>query len=237
MSPAVNLVVADGAPAKPVIVFDLDDTLFPEHSYVRSGFKAVEDSLARKKGIQGFRDVAERLFQARIRGSIFDQALIELGYHPEASLIKELVDVYRGHRPEIQFFPDAEWALSYYGAMNQVGVITDGYLVAQQKKAEALRLTEKVDVIIFSDAYGREHWKPSKTPYLELVRALNCEHSDCVYISDNPKKDFITARSLGWRTIRIKRPEGEYRNVHCEPGYNADIEIDSLFELKNHVHP
>ena len=33
-----------------ILVFDLDDTLYPERTYVESGFKAVADSLAQKFG-------------------------------------------------------------------------------------------------------------------------------------------------------------------------------------------
>ena len=33
-----------------------------------------------------------------------------------------------------------------------------------------------------------------------------------VYISDNPKKDFIAPKELGWESIRYKNPKGIYKD-------------------------
>lgn len=54
---------------------------------------------------------------------------------------------------------------------------------------------------------------------------------DCVYVGDNPKKDFIGARKLGWYTIRIRRPHGEHNALEPEPGFEAHREITSLRDL------
>jgi putative hydrolase of the HAD superfamily len=53
-----------------------------------------------------------------------------------------------------------------------------------------------------------------------------------VYVGDNPAKDFVGARALGWRTIRIRRAAGEHSLVEAQPGYEADQEIADLGELR-----
>ena len=45
-----------------VVVFDLDDTLFPERQYVLSGFRAVDMWLKEAHGLIGFYDHANALF-------------------------------------------------------------------------------------------------------------------------------------------------------------------------------
>ncbi|HTG43345.1 MAG TPA: HAD family hydrolase, partial [Verrucomicrobiae bacterium] len=172
-------------------MFDLDDTLFPESSYVRSGFEAVSAWLERTHDVQGFCLRAERLFESGARGNIFNLALTELGIPSSQERVSELVKIYREHIPSLHLHPDADWALARASACRRVGLLTDGYLIAQKRKVAALQLEGRVAAIIYSDFYGRDHWKPSPTPYCKLVEALQCRHSDCVYISDNPIKDFL----------------------------------------------
>src|SRR3546814_13775930 len=89
------------APVASVVVLDLDDTLYLERDYVRSGFKAVEQWLALERAAAGFSDTCWRLFEGGHRGDIFDQGLLELGLDSHAELVAQLVTVYREHHPDI----------------------------------------------------------------------------------------------------------------------------------------
>ena len=75
------------------------------------------------------------------------------------------------------------------------GIITDGYLVAQKRKVAALGLEQLVDYVVYSDEFGRDHWKPSSVPYLIMMKMTGCTGPDCSYVSDNPLKDFVTAKA------------------------------------------
>jgi putative hydrolase of the HAD superfamily len=216
-----------------VLVLDLDDTIYPERDYVLSGFDSVDRWLSEQRGIAGFANAARAHFQAGKRGNIFDLSLQELGVKEDAAFISTLVNVYREHRPTIEMYEDAAWALAHFRALMKVGIITDGYLVAQRNKVAALGLEAKVDAIIFSDLYGREHWKPSTVPFSKLVEQLGCAHPECIYVADNPTKDFVGARSLGWRTVQIARPGGEYCERIVAESHQAEQTIRSLFELRD----
>ena len=71
-----------------VVTFDLDDTLYLERDFVRSGFAAVGAWLATERGVRGFEACAWRLFEAGRRGDIFDRVLPRLGVAPERALIR-----------------------------------------------------------------------------------------------------------------------------------------------------
>ena len=86
---------------------------------------------------------------------------------------------------------------------------------------------------VFSDALGREFWKPSPAPYEKIMAAIPGAGGDFVYVADNPQKDFIAPNRLGWRTIQIIRPGGLYAGVEVAPEYRAQRQISSLFELKS----
>ncbi len=216
-----------------VVVFDLDDTLFPEHQFVISGFSAVSHWLATKYSVPDFFEVACHFFQQGIRQNIFNLALLELRGEYEPTIIQELVDIYRQHVPTISLYDDAKWAINYFKKYKKLGIITDGYLPTQQRKIEALDINSCFDVIIYSELYGRENWKPSPLSYQKIMEFLGCQGNECVYIGDNPVKDFVTARKLDWLTIQICREGGEYCNITPQKSHEANLKIKSLMELKN----
>ena len=51
-----------------------------------------------------------------------------------------------------------------------------------------------------------------------------------VYVGDNPAKDFVAPRALGWRTVRVRR----HGQLHHEvpSGDDVDVEITSLDQLE-----
>ena len=212
------------------VVFDMDDTLFAESEYVLSGFAAVDQSLS-AKGVSGFYEKSKELFKDGHRGSIFNDVLDYLNVPYCKNDIVKLVAIYREHKPAITMLDDAKWAVEELKSMYKLGLITDGYLDAQQNKAKALHLEKDFDVLIFTDQFGREHWKPSEKPYIEVKKLLNKEHHELIYIGDNPTKDFIAARSLGWKTIHIVREGSEYSGVEYSAEYEADYKIKSLYDL------
>lgn len=214
-----------------VLVFDLDDTLFPEHEFVRSGFQAVANWLEQKYSITNFFAIASKLFEQGIRGKIFNLALEEMGVKCNSETIVELLQVYREHFPKIALHNDAESAISYFKSKKKLGIITDGYLKVQQNKVQALRIETDFDWIIYTDFYGRDCWKPSPIPYLKAMEWSQATGSECVYVGDNPNKDFVTAKQLNWLTIQICREFGEYTNVITSSNYKADLQIESLIDL------
>lgn len=216
-----------------VLVFDLDDTLFPEYSFVLSGFEAVDAWLLEHRGIQGFYAVASMLFEAGERGTIFNQALEQIGLPASPEFVQGLVRVYREHRPQLSLYDDAARALAHYQGRYRLGLITDGYLVTQRNKVAALGIAEYFSVIVYSDEHGREYWKPHEKPYRRCMEALDCSGGDCTYVGDNPTKDFVTARALGWRTIQISRDRGEYSSREVFESHRPHHNIRSLDELKD----
>lgn len=217
------------------IVFDLDDTLFPETEFVKSGFLAVDHYLFATYGLQNFAKTAIELFEQGDRGNIFNKALDNLDFKYEIGLIYELVTVYREHKPQIHLFEDAIWALNYF-KQHKLALITDGYLVTQQNKVNALGVSANFDLIVYSDQYGKSNWKPSPFPYKKVMEDLAVAGKECVYIADNPLKDFVTARKLGWETIQISRKNGVYSQVKIKQGFEADCVLASLYDLKEKLH-
>jgi len=219
------------------VVFDLDDTLFAERDYVFSGFQAVDEWIRRERQVTGFAVTANRRFEAGDRGKIFDQTLLELGVTGETGLVDELVRVYRTHRPKLRLLPDALTALEWTRPRFALALISDGYLEVQQAKAAALGLESRLDTLVFTDVWGRKHWKPSPRAFQHVMERHRGSPGGYVYIADNPRKDFIAPRQLGWRTMRVRRPGGEHGDYLARPDEAAELEIADLFGLDRCLEP
>lgn len=217
-----------------VVVFDMDDTLFPEKEFVRSGFKEVDRYLQKKLSINNFFVRAWEKFSSGSRGFIFNQVLHDINYDGDVSiLVKELVNVYREHIPSIELFKDAKWALDYYSKMAPLALISDGYFQTQKNKAASLNIDCYFQKYYFSDEWGEKYWKPSTFTFKKAQNDFREFGDDFVYISDNPEKDFIAPNKLGWDSVCIRREFGEYSEVEIPLKGKPRVIISSLFELKD----
>ena len=215
------------------MLLDVDDTLYPERDFARGGFRAAAAVLASRlrRSSEELFELLWQQFERGVRGSIFDSVLAELNVPREAALIEELIRAHRSHEPQLTLCDDADRRLDVLWPRYGLGLLTDGLADVQRRKVKALGLQSRVESIIYSDDFGREHWKPSPIPYLELLRKMHVDPSHAVYVGDNPKKDFIGARRLGLQTVRIRRPGTEHGHLDAQPGFEADHEITSLDSL------
>lgn len=199
-------------------IFDIDDTLYLERDYVRSGFKAVAQTIGRPE----FGDVCLELFEQGVRRNTFNIALQKM---PVAFTVAQLVEIYRRHAPDITLCRDAKIMLQSLPL--PCGVISDGPPVSQRAKYQALGLVPWIDCPIFT---GEIHVpKPSAEPFILAAYAFNAPPELCAYIADNPEKDFAGAKACHMTTIRIRRHGALHENAPS--GGDVDREIRDLREL------
>jgi putative hydrolase of the HAD superfamily len=197
------------------IVFDLDDTLYDEVEYCRSGFTAVAEYLAKShKAHQAGRtfDCLWKQFTAGNRTRTFNAALDELDIEYDDKFINELIEVYRNHIPKITLPQDSRDVLRRLSDKYTLALLTDGFLPAQQLKVQALGIEKYFKCIIYTEELGRDCWKPSPAGFEKIMQALNVEPQAMAYIADNDQKDFIAPNKLGFTTIQLIRP----RRIHTE---------------------
>ncbi len=243
------------------VLFDLDDTLYREYDFVEQAFgnaAAVMERHLMEKHFAGRhlaegrlteRDVAEKqaagtrkegestkellqqmldLLEKEGRGAIFNR-LCER--HRADIPVEELVKVYRETVPVLSLYPDGEELLAWLEEKQILtGLITDGNAQVQRRKIRALGLDKRMDVVLVSDEVSRA--KPDPEVYFYCMKKLGCAPEETVYIGDNPSKDFVGARKIGMRTVRIVRSEGMYMGRKAAEGYEAEITVCLLTEVK-----
>jgi putative hydrolase of the HAD superfamily len=214
----------------PAVILDLDDTLYLERDYVRSGFDAVGRHVAQKCAVHDFGERCWSLFERGVRGTTFDQVLEETSLSGVLEQA-ELIDVYRGHVPSIRLRDDVVKFLNAWPKDRPLGLISDGPVASQSAKIAALELEHRLYPIVLSDEFGTEFRKPHDKPFEVVERALGLRPDQLTYIADNPRKDFVAPRRRGWYTIRIRRPQGEHSEREDPNDCPADADIVSFEEL------
>jgi putative hydrolase of the HAD superfamily len=96
--------------------------------------------------------------------------------------------------------------LSRLHARYRLGLLSDGYLPTQRLKLSAVKIGRFFDAIVFTEELGRDAWKPAETGFEFIRKELDVPHETCVYVADNPAKDFVAPNRLGWRTVQLHRP-------------------------------
>ena len=198
------------------VVFDLDDTLYDEVDYCRSGFASVADFLAGLHETLQPRQIFEALwkhFAAGNRTRTFNAALDELGIIYTDKLVARLIEVYRNHSPKITLPEDSKNVLDQLSPKYTLGLLTDGFLPAQQLKVRALAVEHYFKCIIYTEHLGRQFWKPSPAGFEKLLQSLRVKPENAAYLADNARKDFIAPNQIGFCTIQIVRPA----RIHTEP--------------------
>lgn len=189
------------------VVFDLDDTLYSEKEYVRSGYKAVAEILLKVA------DAEEKLWRAfEEKKPAIDIVLKDEGIYSE-ELKERCLGTYRKHKPDIQLYPGvAEMLKEIRRCGMDIGIITDGRPDGQQKKIDALGLEPMMDSIIITDELGGLECRKPCGKAFRLMRDMigNGGYSTMCYVGDNIKKDFIAPEELGMRCIWFRNRDGLY---------------------------
>lgn len=212
------------------ILFDLDDTLYPEAEFYRSGFRAVAAEIARRTNLaaQPVRELLEQIHFCGGRQRVFDAACETLAV--PSGWVPELVSLFRAHAPEIRLPAASRDVLVRLRARYRLGIVTDGHAAVQRGKIEALGLSALVDAIVVCDDLGREHWKPDPLPFLTCCQALHVRPAEAVFLGDNPQRDVCGARRAGLTPIRLR--SGYFDNCDGLPGEPHPREIARLDELE-----
>lgn len=215
------------------VVFDLDDTLYPERQFALCGFRACGVWAKEQFGVDGVGEEMTRLLDAGMLGKLFTTILQT--HIPDHRLehLHALRDVYRGATAELSLFDDAHWALEHYAGKSPLGLITDGTHTVQRKKVAALALEPRFHEIVYTDALGdeRAYFKPHPMAFERVAKAIGEPGDRFVYIGDNPVKDFVAPNAMGWTTVQIVRDGGIHDATKVIDGGAAQHRITSLTAL------
>jgi putative hydrolase of the HAD superfamily len=212
-----------------ILVFDLDDTLYDERTYVESGLHAVA---AMGADVYGLDAGASFRFMVRVlddegRGAIFDKWLSAHGAHGKTR-VQACVRVYRHHTPRLALNDDAKVLLPKLTDY-PLYLVTDGHKLVQHRKIEALGIAPLFRKVFITHRYGIRHAKPSTYCFERILEREKTGWESLTYVGDNPAKDFVNLNRAGAHTVRVLT--GVHKDSIAADGHEAKRRIAHLGEL------
>jgi FMN phosphatase YigB (HAD superfamily) len=148
------------------VLFDLDDTLYPERRFMLSGFAAVARDAA-ETGMperEAFR-LLVGAWRAGRRHAAFQDLCARVGL-PTASTVARWVTVFRTHQPRLRLPAISRQLLASLSASWAIGVVTNGLPAVQHAKIRALGLAPLVEAVVLAAEVGSGRGKPDSEPFL-----------------------------------------------------------------------
>lgn len=185
------------------VIFDLDDTLYSEKDYIKSGFDAISSAFA------DFPKIKEELWQAfSDKKNAIDFVFEKYGLLNKK---EEALRLYRFNKPQIRLYSGVLEMIERIKRTKKVGIITDGRPEGQNAKIDALGIRDVFDEIIITDELGGiKYRKPNETAFLIMAERLNVSPNKMIYIGDNINKDGIAPEKTGAGFIYFKNKDGLY---------------------------
>ena len=215
------------------LIFDLDDTLYPQTEYTRQclynscsvfqeyyklrieDVKRAMDQILNKYGIE----------YKYIYNEVFNLLSIDGISH-----LPQMLEQFHKAKPQITPFPNTQKALTYFKQRNfSLGIITDGPVAVQQYKIQNLGIDSYFSDIVYTDSLGISNRKPSTAGFQEFLKRNSVSPLHCVYIGNDPRKDFLPAKQTGMQTVRIR--QGEYKNITLDKEHEAQYNVNNIVEL------
>ena len=115
-----------------VVVFDLDDTLYKEVDYVKSGFRHIASLVSNVNAPE------EEVYQLMLDtyhqgGNAFETVVQKYGFR--LFNVQWMISAYRNHKPQISLADDTRVVLDGLKANGTImGIITDGRRTQQMNK-------------------------------------------------------------------------------------------------------
>jgi putative hydrolase of the HAD superfamily len=210
-----------------VFAFDVDDTLYFERDYSLSALAYLGSLVEEKYNVKNGSQLLLSEFEAGNKDTI---SLLWKTYELPADDKETCIQEMRKHSPTLRLRDDA---LKFLGILQTRAIpfclVTDGRSETQRLKIKALGL-KGASVVSISEETG--FMKPSPEAFAKVVAFAN--GADVVFVGDNPKKDFIYANTVGWKSVMVR---ASHKNIHPQAlpensMYHPQITIDSFEELE-----
>jgi len=208
------------------IIFDLDDTLYPERRFIISGLRAVADGVERTFGVPA--DAAFSHMRRELAAGRREVPLQSLcvNFKLDPLIIPALVSLIRGHQPQLRIARSTRRLLRGLRHQWCLGILTNGDPAVQARKIRALGLEPLVDGVIYAAQHGDGGGKPDGACFRAAASTLGVSASRCVFVGNDETRDVDGARRAGMAAIHLHA-----RRSTSPAARNADAVVRRLIDV------
>jgi HAD superfamily hydrolase (TIGR01549 family) len=224
-----------------VVLFDLDDTLYPYSPCRDAGLEAARETASDlgydfdSGDFDDFYQRGRREVKRELSGTAatherfiyFKRALEEHTGEPRAGDALALGEAFwEAYVDEMELFPGVEETLETLRSEGvDVAITTNLTTRIQLAKVEKLGLEPHIDLLLTSEETGRE--KPGSVMFTLPLARLDRRASEAVMVGDNVRADIVGANAVGLETVLWNANPDEPLEGRRKP----DHRIDAFGEL------
>jgi putative hydrolase of the HAD superfamily len=219
------------------VIFDLDNVLYDEKDYFYAAFNKIAAYLSERCSIP-----QEKIFEKLVNDfqnktsmypRLFNDLIADCGL--DQKLISEILILFSSIEPDLKLYSGSEDLLLNLKKQNiKLGLVTNGSVETQKNKVKLLNVERFFDSIIYAREVGVGKEKPDPEAYKLMLADLGAKPGEAICVGDNPFTDFLGARKLGIKTVRLQ--SGEFKDVNLGQAYEADITVKMISQIYSLVN-
>jgi putative hydrolase of the HAD superfamily len=125
-------------------------------------------------------------------------------------------------------YPNVVSTLNELKKKYKLAILSDAPKIQAWIRLVAMGIQDKFDLVITFDETKSK--KPSKKPFLYLLKKFRLKPQECAMIGDSLKRDIAPAKSLGFKTVFAKYGEDKEK-TGVKPAHVIN-DIKDLLEMK-----
>ncbi len=218
-------------PQLKAVIFDLDETIFPQKPWVLAKLDLLYDELKFDKANKAkFLNTGLRLLEEGHRSDLLDR-LSELFHLPPDKMIQ----TYRNLVADTKEYADVKPVLTELRSQGYlIGLLTDNPPLSQKQKLQSTGLESFFDAMHFTKESGFE--KPDPQGFMQIRKKLKVEANECCMVGDHLYKDIVGGYTSGFGALCwLQRSgglynfdEGLFRKLHPEINFHRFADMAHL---------
>jgi len=211
-----------------LILFDLDDTLISETKWYMDKWKKCDSYIKKKYNIIGFYEkISQIIYQHGFDYSKkVNDTLIALNVS-EKNLVQEIVNYYLTVDVTPIVFLNTHQILTELNKNFHLGIITSGKQWEQELKIKLSGLEKYFSFVHVVKSKSKD----SSELFSKSLNFFNVLPENSLFIGNDPYNDFIGAKMLKIKTIRLL--QGIHKDTIIDGNSDADLKYDSLEDFNN----
>ncbi|MBY5947295.1 HAD family hydrolase [Photobacterium rosenbergii] len=183
-----------------LVIFDLDDTLYPEKAYFSAAFDRFEQCYGYQSGClnQAFGRIDRKLSRDILKDTLLKADIYSQQNHDK------LFECYRSVDVKLELPLETLHVLERLKRSGcSVALLTNGVVVVQQNKVNCLGIERWCDAVFYArnNALGIE--KPDPRCFTQVLNHFGVPAEEAIMIGDSAENDYFGAKRAGLKALLL----------------------------------
>ncbi|MGR5064410.1 HAD family hydrolase [Photobacterium sp. DNB22_13_2] len=179
-------------------IFDLDDTLYPEKTYLSAVFSHFEQCYGYQHGIlsQAFEHVDRKVSRDILKDTLLGADIYSQLNHDY------LFDCYRSIETTLELPTETRYVLQILKESGcKIALLTNGVVAVQQNKVKSLGIEPWCDAVFYARNNSQGIEKPDPRCFQQVLAHFEVSAAKALMVGDNVENDYLGAKRAGLNAL------------------------------------